>query len=139
MAHEDIRRLYDIFGNKDVVIVIEGLIAGLLSGIIGSMGLGGGTVLLIYLAAFMGVDQLKAQGINLIFFIPIGILSVIIYCFKKQIKWKTVAFFAISGLAGAALGTFFAGFIGDKWTRIAFGVLLIVLGIKSVFTKKSDP
>ncbi len=118
--------------------MIEGLIAGLLSGIIGSMGLGGGTVLLIYLAAFVGVEQLKAQGINLIFFIPIGILSVIIYCFKKQIKWKVVAFFAISGLGGAVLGTFLAGFIGDKWTRIAFGVLLIVLGIKSVFTKKAD-
>ena len=114
-----------------------GLIAGILSGIIGSMGLGGGTVLLIYLAAFLGVEQLKAQGINLIFFIPIGLLAVIIYAVKKQIKWKTVAFFTASGLAGAALGTFLAGFIGAEWTRIAFGVLLIVLGIKSVFTKKS--
>ena len=116
--------------------MIEGLIAGALSGIIGSMGLGGGTVLLIYLAAFLGVEQLKAQGINLIFFIPIGLLAVIIYCFKKQIKWKVVAFFAISGLIGAALGTFLAGFIGAEWTRIAFGILLIVLGVKSVFTKK---
>lgn len=116
----------------------EGFIAGLLSGVIGSMGLGGGTVLLIYLAAFAGADQLTAQGINLIFFIPIGLLSVIIYCFKKQIKWKTVAFFALSGLAGAGAGTWLAGFAGAEWTRIAFGVLLIVLGIKSVFAKKSD-
>lgn len=116
--------------------MIEGLIAGLLSGVIASMGLGGGTVLLIYLAAFMGVEQLKAQGINLIFFIPIGLLSVVIYWIKKQIKWKVVAYFAISGLVGAGIGTWLAGFIGAEWTRIAFGVLLIILGIKSVFTKK---
>lgn len=111
------------------------IIAGFLSGLIGSMGLGGGTVLLIYLAGFAGVEQLTAQGINLLFFIPIGALSVIIYSIKKQIKWKTALFFAISGLAGALLGTFLSGFVGDKWTRIAFAVLLIVLGLKSILTK----
>ena len=111
------------------------IIAGFLSGLIGSMGLGGGTVLLIYLAGFAGVEQVKAAGINLLFFIPISTLSVIIYAVKKQIKWKTVMFFALSGLGGALLGTFLSGFIGDKWTRIAFAVLLIILGIKAVFTK----
>lgn len=112
------------------------VIAGFLSGVIGSMGLGGGTVLLIYLAGFAGVEQLRAQGINLLFFIPIGLMSVLIYAFKKQIKWKTVAYFAVSGLGGAALGTYLTGFVGDKYTRLAFAILLIVLGIKSVFTKK---
>lgn len=114
------------------------VIAGFLSGVIGSMGLGGGTVLLIYLAGFAGVEQLTAQGINLLFFIPIGALSVIIYSIKKQIKWKTALYFAVSGLAGAALGTFLSGFIGDKWTRIAFAVLLIILGLKSVFSKSKS-
>lgn len=112
------------------------ILAGFLSGIIGSMGLGGGTVLLIYLAGFAGVEQLKSQGINLLFFIPIGILSIIIYAFKKQIKWKTVAYFSLSGLAGAALGTFLSDYIGAEWTRMAFAVLLIILGVKALFTKK---
>lgn len=114
------------------------IIAGFLSGLIGSMGLGGGTVLLIYLAGFAGVEQLTAAGINLLFFIPIATLSVIIYSLKKQIKWKTVLFFAISGLGGAALGTFLSGFVGNKCTRIAFAILLIVLGVKSLFVKKKQ-
>lgn len=114
------------------------IIAGFLSGLIGSMGLGGGTVLLIYLAGFAGVEQLTAQGINLLFFIPIGALSVIIYSIKKQIKWKITLCFAISGLVGAAIGAFLSGFIGDKWTRIAFAILLIILGVKSVFSKSKS-
>ena len=44
------------------------LLAGLFSGIIGAMGLGGGAVLIIYLSVFTDMPQLEAQGINLIFF-----------------------------------------------------------------------
>ena len=43
------------------------LAAGLLSGIIGAMGLGGGAVLIIYLSVFTDMPQLKSQGINLLF------------------------------------------------------------------------
>ena len=51
------------------------LLAGLFSGIIGAMGLGGGAVLIIYLSVFTDMPQLEAQGINLIFFIPIAIAA----------------------------------------------------------------
>lgn len=60
------------------------VIAGFLSGVIASMGMGGGAVLLIYLVVFAGAEQLAAQGINLAFFIPIGILSIIIYAKKGK-------------------------------------------------------
>ena len=60
---------------------IGALAAGLFSGIIGGMGLGGGAVLIIYLTVFSDVDQLKAQGINLLFFIPIALLAVSVYAF----------------------------------------------------------
>ena len=58
---------------------IAALLAGLFSGILGSMGLGGGAVLVIYLSLFTETKQLTAQGINLLFFIPIAAVSVIIY------------------------------------------------------------
>ena len=45
------------------------IIAGFLSGLIGSMGFGGGGVLIIYLVVFANIPQLQAQGINLIFFV----------------------------------------------------------------------
>lgn len=105
------------------------IIAGFLSGIIGSMGLGGGAVLLIYLALFKNMDQLAAQGINLLFFIPIGLLSVIIYAFKKQIKWKTVLLLAVSGLAGAAIGVWLSGYMGGGLVAKIFGGVLVAAGI----------
>ena len=65
---------------------IVALLAGLFSGIIGGMGLGGGAVLIIYLTLFTETEQLTAQGINLLFFIPTALLAVIIYAVKKKIK-----------------------------------------------------
>ena len=72
------------------------LAAGLLSGIIGAMGLGGGAVLIIYLSVFTDMPQLKSQGINLLFFIPIAAAAVAVYGFKKQIKWKLAPFGGLS-------------------------------------------
>ena len=77
---------------------ISALLAGLLSGILGSMGLGGGGVLIIYLTLFTDTEQLTAQGINLLFFIPTAIIAVVIYSIRKEIKWKmslTIALFGI--------------------------------------------
>ncbi len=110
-------------------------VAGLLSGIIGGMGLGGGAVLLIYLAVFKDLPQLTAQGINLIFFIPIGLLAVIVYSFKKQIVWKKTLLLALGGAAGAFLGMGIVKLIGSDLTGKIFAVLLIFLGLKEVFSK----
>ncbi len=115
--------------------MIWGIVAGFLSGIIGAMGLGGGGVLLIYLSAFLGIDQLKAQGINLLFFIPIGTVSVIIYAIKKEIKWKKVLLFSLFGLLGALGGFFLSKFLGAEITGKVFGGLLVLLGINSIFKK----
>ena len=119
---------------------IGALLAGLFSGIIGGMGLGGGAVLIIYLTVFKDVEQLTAQGINLLFFIPIATLAVIIYAFKRQIKWSIALTVAAGGLLGAVGGFFLTDFIGGNFTAKLFGGFLILLGIKELFAKKKkDP
>ncbi len=117
---------------------ISALLAGLFSGILGSMGLGGGGILIIYLSLFTDTDQLTAQGINLLFFIPIGILSLIIYGIKKQIKWKTTAKIAVFGVIGAIIGIFLADFLGGNITGKIFGGLLIIMGIYEIFFKRDS-
>jgi uncharacterized membrane protein YfcA len=115
---------------------ISALLAGLFSGILGGMGLGGGGILIIYLSLFTETRQLTAQGINLLFFIPIGVLALIIYSFKKQIKWKTVFKFSLWGLLGSATGLYFTDFLGGKITGKIFGGLLVILGIIEIFKRK---
>ena len=116
---------------------IAALLAGLLSGILGAMGLGGGAVLVIYLSLFTNTEQLTAQGINLLFFIPIAVIAVSIYGFKKQIKWKITLKIATWGLLGTTLGIMTADFLGGKLTAKAFGLLLVVLGINEIFKTKN--
>lgn len=115
---------------------IAALLAGLLSGLIGSMGLGGGAVLIIYLALFTETEQLTAQGINLLFFIPIAAVSVAVYAFKKEIQWKTVLKVASWGLLGTWIGGYLSSYLGGDFTSKIFGGLLVVLGIKEIFFKK---
>lgn len=117
---------------------IAALLAGLFSGIIASMGMGGGAVLLIYLTVFASVEQLAAQGINLMFFIPIGALSLIIYAVKKQIEWRRCLPIAAFGIIGSFAGIYISGLIsGDLLSKI-FGVFLCFLGIKEFFTKDKN-
>jgi uncharacterized membrane protein YfcA len=114
--------------------MIGEVIAGLLSGLIGAMGLGGGAVLLIYLTVFGDTDQLKAQGINLIFFVPIALLSVIIYAVKGQIKWRIVLTLAAAGLIGAAAGVWLSGLVGSDIAAKIFGGGLVAFGIYQIIS-----
>jgi uncharacterized membrane protein YfcA len=116
---------------------IIALLAGLFSGVIGAMGMGGGAVLIIYLTLFAGVEQLRAQGINLIFFIPIGVTALIIYCKKGKIKWKTALPLAAGGLIGSFLGLFLTSVMGADLIGKIFGGFLIVLGLLEVFKRKN--
>ncbi len=117
---------------------IIALLAGLLSGIIGSMGMGGGAVLIIYLSLFEETKQLTAQGINLLFFIPIAISAVFIYALKKEIKWKLTLKISAFGLIGTAVGWYLAGFLGGDITAKIFGGFLIILGLKEMFWIKKN-
>jgi uncharacterized membrane protein YfcA len=114
---------------------IAALLAGLLSGIVGAMGLGGGAVLIIYLTLFTETEQLTAQGINLLFFIPIAVIAVLIYAKRKLIEWKTVFKTASCGVIGSALGIYLGGFIGGEWISKIFGLFLCILGLIEIFKK----
>jgi len=111
-------------------------IAALLSGIAGALGIGGGGILIIYLAAICNMEQLQAQGINLLFFLPCGLVAVIIHSIAGRIKWKTALKFLIGGIPGAIIGVWWGGVIGTQWLGKIFAVLLLFLGVKSIFAKK---
>ena len=116
---------------------ISALLAGLFSGVLGAMGLGGGAVLIIYLALFTNTQQLAAQGINLLFFIPIALLSVVIYSIKKKIKWRLTIILSLWGLIGAASGIMLTKYLGGEITSKLFGALLIIMGIYEIFKRNN--
>lgn len=117
---------------------IAALLAGLFSGLVGAMGLGGGAVLIIYLNLFLDMPQLKAQGINLLFFIPIAVSAVVVYSKQKRIKWKLTLKIALWGCIGAITGLFLTHLLGGEILSKIFGALLICLGIWQTFSKSVE-
>lgn len=111
-------------------------IAGTLSAIIGSMGLGGGGVLLIYFNLFTQKPQTLAQGINLLFFIPSAIVAIIIYIKKGLVNFKLAIIFSLLGLVGALAGSYLACFIESRILSRLFAILLLIMGALQ-FRKKA--
>lgn len=112
------------------------IIAAFFAAIAGSLGLGGGGILLLYLTAFADYEQLKAQGINLIFFIPCAIIALIIHAKNHLIEWKATWICSLTGLAGAGLGFWLASLFDPYWLGKAFAVFLLFLGLKELFWNK---
>lgn len=107
-------------------------LAGFLSGLIGSMGFGGGGVLIIYLTLFAHIGQMRAQGINLLFFIPCALLSIIIYALKKQVDYRSILPVIFGGAVGAIGASFILKSINTAYLSKIFAVFLIYMGISSL-------
>ena len=108
-------------------------IFGFFSGILAAMGLGGGGVLILCLTVFDNVDQLKAQGINLFFFIPISFIAIIFYIKKKFILWKIVIPCVLIGIPYALLGSYVSQFLDKVLLSKIFAGLLLIIGLLQLF------
>jgi len=113
-------------------------IAALLTGVFASLGVGGGMILIIYLTMFAGEDQLSAQGINLLFFIPIAVLSVIIHTKNRFIEWGKIIPAILTGIIGAIAGTFLAEYLGSVVIRKIFAGFILLFGIRELFYKEKE-
>ena len=111
------------------------LLAAFGSGAFGAMGMGGGGILVIYLTLALATGQLEAQGINLLFFLPCAVFSMLINGIRKLIDWKQVLWLALGGLPATLLGIWLAGFMQGKWLGWIFASFLILLGLKEFFAK----
>lgn len=112
-----------------MVEVVSGLIAGVVSG----MGMGGGTILILILSLFLGLDQHVAQATNLVFFIPTSITSIIVNTKNKMINWKIGIPVAIFGVIGAIIGASFAVNMEVNKLKKFFGIFLGFIAIYQTY------
>lgn len=110
--------------------------ASFISGLLCSMGFGGGSVLIVFLTSFLSISQKEAQGINLFFFIPCALYSVIKYKKNNLIDNKLLKPFVSLGLVGVAVGYGVISLISADHLRKAFGIFLLIMGIRDLFSKK---
>ncbi len=109
-------------------------IIGFITGVIASMGLGGGFVLMIWLTMFADVEQRTAQGINLLFFLPIALVSLIIHVKGGLIDKSLLKKYLFGGAVGAVLGTVAAQLIPNELLSKLFSLFLLAFGVRELIS-----
>ncbi len=111
------------------------VLAGLVSGVISGFGIGGGTILMVYLTALAHMPQHTAQGINLIYFLPTAAAALILHSKNHYVVWKAVLPAALCGCATAALLSFVAMDMDLDLLKRLFGGFLLATGLWELFKK----
>lgn len=114
-----------------VVSVIVGILLGFLAG----LGIGGGSLLILWLNFVLHLDPQTARGINLLFFLPSALAA--IYFRRKQgaIDLKKISPAMIAGCAAALLFSWLGSNLDLELLKKLFGGLLILTGLRELFYK----
>ncbi len=120
-------------------------VCGVAGGIIGGMGMGGGTLLIPLLTLLCTFDQHTAQAVNLIAFIPMSVVSVIIHAKNGLLRPKYLLTVALPAVCVSVLASLLAISTKGEVLSSIFGWFLIALGVFQLFSavgkteKKSSP
>lgn len=104
-------------------------IAGLVSGVVGGMGMGGGTLLIPILSIFLGFAQKDAQGINLLVFIPMSIVALVVHIKNKLVDFWVGIPIVLIGVVFSVVGSMIANKLSNNNLRTYFGVFLLLVGV----------
>jgi uncharacterized protein len=117
-----------------VIVILIGITAGMLSGLV---GIGGGLVIVPALVYFLGFSQHTAQGTSLaLILLPVGIFAVIFYYKQGHVDIKVVWLLAIGFVIGSALGSKVALNLPQETVKKIFAVLMILIAVKMLFLDK---
>ena len=115
------------------ILLILGLVAGILSGMI---GIGGGIVIVPALVYFFGYSQHQAQGTVLfMFLLPIGLLGVFNYYNSGNIEFRTAFIMASTFIVGSYFGSKISIAIDQALLKKIFGIILFLVSVKMILGK----
>lgn len=109
------------------------ILAGIFGGVLGGMGMGGGTVLIPLLSIGLNVPQHLAQAINLISFVPMAVIAIVIHAKNGLIKTDGLVKIILIGLVFCVLGSFIAKNIKADILKRIFGGFLTVLSVFEIY------
>ena len=109
---------------------------GLCTGILSGFGIGGGSLLILYLTGVAGVNQYTAAGINLLYFLFCAPPALISHNKHHLIAKKTAIVCILAGAATSVLAAIVASVIDVRILRRIFGVFLLYIGFRELFCKK---
>lgn len=112
--------------------ILIGLLAGLLSGI---LGVGGGVIVVPALVFIFGFTQAKAQGTTLAMLVPpIGVLAAYVYYNEGLVDLATAAFLCFGFVIGGYIGAKYAVSLPHETLSRIFGLAIILIGAKMLLS-----
>lgn len=116
-----------------ILFILIGLIAGILSGL---LGIGGGIIIVPALIYMCGFNQLKAQGTSLAILLPpVGLLAFLEYYKRGNVDIKAGIIIAIALICGSAVASRFVQNISPALLRKTFAIFMMVIAVKMFFSK----
>ena len=106
------------------------------AGILSAWGVGGGTLLLLVMTLFLGVDQQTAQGINLLFFLPVAAGALVCHWKGGHLDRPTLRAAVPAAVGMALLGAGIAATVPTELLRRPFGVYLLLSGVGMLLPKR---
>ncbi|MCI9239900.1 TSUP family transporter [Oscillibacter sp.] len=113
-------------------------LCGLGASVVSAWGVGGGTLLLLVMTLFLGVDQRTAQGINLLFFLPTAASALVCHARGGYLDKPTLKAAVPVAVAAALVGAWASNAVDVEVLRKPFGVYLLLSGVSLVWPKKKD-
>ena len=136
VASDPRRRDFGGRGAADRMLTFLGaILAGLVCGVLSGFGIGGGSLLMVWMTAVLSMEQKAAQGVNLLYFLPCAACALIFHIKNRQIVWPAVWPAAAAGAVCAVGGALLAQQADAETLRKLFGGFLILVGLSEVFLK----
>lgn len=117
--------------NSFLIVAAVSTALGFLSG----LGVGGGSLLLLWLTLIVGTTPDTARLINLLFFLPSAALSCWFRWKQGVICIKQILPIILSGCIGAVIGSIAAKVLPVNILRKLFGILLLITGTRELLHK----
>lgn len=119
--------------NEFLLLILTGILAGLVSG---SLGVGGGIIIIPMLTFFLGLTQHEAQGTSLgVMTLPVFMISAYNYYKNGYLNVKFVLVIVVAFIIGSYFSSKFAVQIPEKTLKKIFGLFLALMGIKMLIGK----
>ena len=112
------------------------ILAGAVCGVLSALGVGGGSLLMVWLTGAAGLEQKTAQAVNLLFFLPTAAAGLILHIRGKLVLWRAAVPAMLAGAAAAALAAWCAASLEGRLLRKIFGGFLVLVGLSELFRKK---
>lgn len=111
------------------IMIAVGSLLGFLSG----LGVGGGSLLMLWLTLVLNMEHGAARSINLIFFIPSAIIASLFRWKQGSLDFKKILPAVIGGCISAAVFSVISKHIDISLIKKLFGALLLLTGIRELF------